>query len=93
MTKSELIAKLAAHYPQLTAKDAEIAANAILDGITVTLVEGGRIEIRGFGTFTINHRAPRIARNPMTGEKVQVPEKFNPHFRPGRELRERVDSD
>ena len=93
MTKSELIAKLAAHYPQLTAKDAEIAANAILDGITVTLVEGGRIEIRGFGTFTINHRAPRIARNPRTGEKVQVSEKFNPHFRPGRELRERVDSD
>ena len=53
----------------------------------------GEIEIRGFRSFTINHRAPRIARNPKTGEKVQVSEKFNPHFRPGRELRERVDSD
>jgi integration host factor subunit beta len=92
MTKSELIAKLAKRYPQLIAKDVEIAVNAILDSMTMSLVKGGRIEIRGFGSFEINYRPPRIGRNPKSGERVPVPEKFVPHFKEGRELRERVDS-
>jgi len=92
MTKSELIAKLAKHYPQLTPKDAEAAVNEVLHAMTMSLVEGGRIEIRGFGTFKINHRPPRIGRNPKSGASVAVPAKFVPHFKAGRELRERVDS-
>ena len=92
MTKSELIAKLADHHPQLIAKDAEFVVKAILDAMTASLVKGQCIEIHGFGSFQINHRPPRIGRNPKSGEKVPVPEKFVPHFKPGRELRERVDS-
>jgi integration host factor, beta subunit len=91
MTKSELIATLAGHYPQLVAKDAEVAVKAILDAMTMSLVKGQRIEIRGFGSFGINYRPPRTGRNPKTGAKVSVPEKYVPHFKPGRELRERVD--
>jgi len=91
MTKSDLIARMARRYPQLVAKDAEIAVNAILDVMTSTLVSGQRIEIRGFGTFNINYRPPRTGRNPKTGEKVPVPAKCVPHFKAGRELRERVD--
>lgn len=91
MTKSELITLLAARYPQLVAKDAEVAVNAILAAMSESLIGGQRIEIRGFGTFQINHRPPRTGRNPSTGEQVQVPAKYVPHFKPGRELRERVD--
>jgi integration host factor subunit beta len=91
MTKSELIAKLAAHYPQLVAKDAELAANAILGAMITTLVNGGRVEVRGFGAFKMNHRPARTGRNPKTGVEVHVPAKFMPHFKAGRELRERVD--
>jgi integration host factor subunit beta len=82
---------VAGHYPQLVAKDAEIAINAILEAMTTSLVKGGRIEIRGFGSFGINYRPPRMGRNPKSGERVPVPEKFVPHFKAGRELRERVD--
>jgi integration host factor subunit beta len=92
MTKSELIARLATHYPQLVAKDAEVAVKTILDAMTLSLVKDQRIEIRGFGSFKINYRPPRTGRNPKSGEKVPVPEKYVPHFKPGRELRERVDS-
>ena len=91
MTKSELIASLSGRYPQLVAKDAEVVVKAILDAMITTLVKGQRIEIRGFGSFGINHRPPRTGRNPKTGEKVPVPEKFVPHFKAGKELRERVD--
>ncbi len=91
MTKSELISRLAGHYPRLTAKDVEVAVNAVLEAMIASLVRGQRIEIRGFGSFEINHRPPRTGRNPKTEEKVPVPEKFVPHFKPGRELRERVD--
>ncbi len=91
MTKSELIAKLAARYPQLVAKDAELAVKMILDAMSKNLAEGQRIEIRGFGSFGLNHRPPRIGRNPKSGEKVHVPEKYVPHFKAGKELRERVD--
>lgn len=92
MTKSELIAKLAEHYPRLTAKDVEVVVKTILEAMTMSLVNGQRIEIRGFGSFELNHRPPRIGRNPKSGEKVPVPEKFVPHFKAGRELRDRVDS-
>lgn len=91
MTKSELIAKLAGRHPQLVAKDAEFAVKMILDAMTASLVRGQRIEIRGFGSFGLNHRPARVGRNPKSGERVQVPEKFVPHFKAGKELRERVD--
>lgn len=91
MTKSELINKLAARYPQLVAKDAELAVKTILEAMAESLAQGERIEIRGFGSFSLNYRPPRVGRNPKTGGKVSVPEKFVPHFKAGKELRERVD--
>jgi len=91
MTKSELIARLAERFPQLVAKDADYAVKMILDALTSSLVKGDRIEIRGFGSFALNYRPPRIGRNPKSGDKVQVPEKYVPHFKAGKELRERVD--
>ena len=91
MTRSDLIAKLAERYPQLVAKDAELAVKVILDAMAGTLARGGRIEIRGFGSFALNYRPPRTGRNPKTGDKVQVPAKYVPHFKAGKELRERVD--
>jgi integration host factor subunit beta len=92
MTKSELIARLAGHYPQLVAKDAEVVVKMMLDAMTMSLVNGQRIEIRGFGSFGINYRPARTGRNPMSGQQVQVPEKYLPHFKAGKELRYRVDS-
>ncbi|MBI5917840.1 MAG: integration host factor subunit beta [Nitrosomonadales bacterium] len=91
MTRSELIAKLAERHPQLLAKDAELAVKEILDAMGETLASGGRIEIRGFGSFALNYRPPRLGRNPKSGDKVQVPAKYVPHFKAGKELRERVD--
>lgn len=91
MTKSELINRLAERYSQLVAKDAEYAVKTILDAMTNALATGQRIEIRGFGSFALNYRPPRVGRNPKSGEKVQVPEKYVPHFKAGKELRERVD--
>ena len=91
MTKSELIARLAERFPQLVAKDADFAVKMMLDALTTALVRGDRIEIRGFGSFALNYRPPRIGRNPKSGDKVQVPEKYVPHFKAGKELRERVD--
>jgi integration host factor subunit beta len=92
MTKSELIARLAEHFPQLVAKDADFAVKTILDAMADSLAVGQRIEIRGFGSFALNRRPPRIGRNPKSGERVMVPEKRVPHFKPGKELRERVDA-
>ena len=91
MTKSELIARLAERFPQLVAKDADFAVKMILDALTLALVKGDRIEIRSFGSFALNYRPPRVGRNPKSGDKVQVPEKYVPHFKAGKELRERVD--
>ena len=91
MTKSELIDRLAAQFPQLVAKDAELAVKMILDAMAESLAKGERIEIRGFGSFGLNYRPPRTGRNPKSGEKVLVPEKHVPHFKAGKELRERVD--
>lgn len=93
MTKSELIAKLTTRYPQLVAKDAEFAVRTVLEAMAKALAQGQRIEIRGFGSFSLNYRPPRVGRNPKTGDKVSVPEKYVPHFKAGKELRERVDYD
>jgi len=91
MTKSQLIANLAARHTQLVAKDAELAVKMILDQMAQSLADGHRIEIRGFGSFALNYRPPRVGRNPKSGEKVHVPAKHVPHFKAGKELRERVD--
>ena len=91
MTKSELIVRLAMRFPQLVAKDADFAVKEILDAMTEALAQGDRIEIRGFGSFALNYRPPRMGRNPKSGEKVSVPEKYVPHFKAGKELREKVD--
>jgi integration host factor subunit beta len=91
MTKSELIGRLAERYGQLVAKDAEFAVKTILDAMSKTLADGNRVEIRGFGSFHVSERPPRMGRNPKSGEKVLVPGKRVPHFKPGKELRERVD--
>jgi integration host factor subunit beta len=92
MTKSDLIAQLAERFPQLVAKDADFAVKMILDAMSEALAKGDRIEIRGFGSFSLNYRPPRVGRNPKSGDKVSVPEKWVPHFKAGKELRERVDS-
>jgi len=91
MTKSELIARLAERNPRLVARDADEAVNTMLDAMTDALAGGQRIEIRGFGSFALNYRPPRIGRNPKSGERVQVPAKHVPHFKAGKELRDRVD--
>lgn len=90
MTRSDLIARLAELHPQLLAKDAELSVKVILETLSATLARGERIEIRGFGSFALNYRPPRQGRNPKTGEKVKVPAKYVPHFKAGKELRERV---
>lgn len=91
MTKSDLIDILAAEQPQLVYRDVELAVKALLDRMANGLAQGERIEVRGFGSFSLHHRPARIGRNPKTGEAVQVPDKYVPHFKPGKELRERVD--
>ena len=90
MTKSELIAQLAERFPQLVAKDADLAVKMILDAMSEALVRGDRIEIRGFGSFSLNYRPPRMGRNPKSGESVHVPGKYVPHFKSGKDLRDRV---
>jgi integration host factor subunit beta len=91
MTKSELINRLAERNPHLVAADAELAVKTILDAMMQSLIEGKRIEIRGFGSFSLNYRPPRVGRNPKTGEMVTVAGKHVPHFKAGKELRDRVD--
>jgi len=90
MTKSELIARLAARNPRLSARDADEAVTTILDAMSAALAQGSRIEIRGFGSFALNFRPPRVGRNPKSGDRVHVPAKYVPHFKAGKELRERV---
>jgi len=91
MTRSELVITLANRFPQLVMKDIEISVKEIFDKIGRSLVDGHRVEIRGFGTFNLNYRPPRTGRNPKTGAQVAVPAKYTPHFKAGKELRERVD--
>ena len=91
MTRAELIQQLASSQPKLTAKDIELTVRTILEAMSHTLAKGGRVEVRGFGSFGINHRPARKGRNPKTGVSVMVPAKYVPHFKPGKELRERAD--
>ena len=91
MIRSELIAKLKTQYPQLTTSDIELAVKTLLESIANSLAQGGRVEIRGFGSFSVHTKPPRLARNPRTGESVAMQERHVPHFKPGIELRERVD--
>lgn len=91
MTKSELIECLAEKQPQLANKDVELAVKTILDHMAEVLANGERIEIRGFGSFSLHFRPSRIGRNPKTGESVPLPAKYVPYFKPGKDLRERVD--
>ncbi len=90
MTKSELIADLAAANPHLLARDAEQIVQTVFDQIVVALANGDRVELRGFGAFTVKRRSARTGRNPRTGEAVAVEEKLVPFFKAGKELRERV---
>ena len=97
MTKSELIdrmvkaqAQAQASGLQLTSKDVELAVKTMLEQMSNTLATGGRIEVRGFGSFSLHYRAPRIGRNPKTGESVGLSGKHVPHFKPGKQLRDRV---
>ncbi len=87
MTKSELISAIA-EKAGIRKKDADAALNAFIEVVTETLKGGGKVEIRGFGTFLMKNRAPRVARNPRTGAKVNVPAKITPDFRPGKDLKE-----
>jgi integration host factor subunit beta len=90
MIRSDLITHLAELHPQLLAKDAESVVKVILDALSDTLSKGGRVEIRGFGSFGLNYRPPRTGRNPKTGGSVKAPAKYVPHFKAGKELRKRV---
>ncbi|HKJ77163.1 MAG TPA: integration host factor subunit beta [Gammaproteobacteria bacterium] len=90
MTKSELIEALARKQTQLAYKDVELAVKTMLEHMARTLSSGERIEIRGFGSFSLHYRPPRMGRNPKTGEAVALGSKYVPHFKPGKELRERV---
>jgi integration host factor subunit beta len=90
MTKSELIERIVLKQPQLSAKDVELAVKTILEQMAQTLATGERIEIRGFGSFSLHYRAPRHGRNPKTGDSVELEGKYVPHFKPGKEMRDRV---
>ena len=91
MTRSDLVEALAERFGQLTHRDAEFAVKALLEAMSDALARGHRIELRGFGSFTISHRPPRMGRNPRSGEQVAIPVKRVPHFKPGKALREEVD--
>ncbi|GJH42814.1 integration host factor subunit beta [Pasteurella canis] len=91
MTKSELIERLVQKNHSIAAKDVENAVKEILDQMSFALENGKRIEVRGFGSFSLHYRQPRLGRNPKTGEQVKLDAKSVPHFKAGKELRERVD--
>ena len=92
MTKSELIEALSKKQPQLASKDIELAVKTILEYMSSSLSNGERIEIRGFGSFSLHFRPARSGRNPKSGEPVALPAKYVPHFKPGKELRDRVNN-
>ncbi len=91
MTRSELVERLAARMGHLSLRDAEQAVKTLFDSMTHSLAKGHRIEIRGFGSFSVNHRKPRVGRNPRSGASVLVPEKRVAHFKPGKILRSAVE--
>lgn len=90
MTKSELIERISEQQDQLSVRDVELAIKLMLDHMSNVLASGERIEIRGFGSFSLHYRAPRVGRNPKTGDSVELMGKYVPHFKPGKELRDRV---
>ena len=90
LTKSELIERITDRQLQLSPRDVELAVKTLIETMADTLSDGGRIEIRGFGSFSLHYRAPRLGRNPKTGESVKLHGKYVPHFKPGKQLRERV---
>lgn len=92
MTKSELIERIVERQNQLSVRDVELAIKTMLDHMAEALSDGERIEIRGFGSFSLHYRSPRLGRNPKTGESVDLTGKFVPHFKPGKELRESVNA-
>ncbi|AFI84167.1 integration host factor subunit beta [Methylophaga nitratireducenticrescens] len=92
MTKSDLIEILSEKQSLLNYRDVELAVKLILEQMSDSLSRGDRIEIRGFGSFTLHHRPPRVGRNPKSGEAVKLEEKYVPHFKPGKELRDRVNN-
>jgi integration host factor subunit beta len=91
VTKSELIERIAQKQTQLAYRDVELAVKTVLEHMAERLAGGDRIEIRGFGSFSLHYRPGRVGRNPKTGAPVSLPAKYVPHFKPGKELRERVD--
>ena len=91
MTRSDLVEELATRFPQLAHRDAEFAVKALLEAMSDALVKGHRIELRGFGSFSVNRRPPRMGRNPRSGESVAIPEKRVPHFIQGKALREAIE--
>ena len=92
MTKSELIDLIARRQHQLPHKDIELAVNLLIETLSEALAKDDRIEVRGFGSFTLHHRKPRIGRNPKTGESDALNRKSGPHFKPGKELKESIDA-
>jgi len=92
VVKSELLFAINEKFTDLPLGDVELALNCILNQMINTLAQGERIEIRGFGSFDLRHRPPRLARNPKTGEAISLPAKVGIHFKPGREMRNRVDA-
>ncbi|WP_022942002.1 integration host factor subunit beta [Psychromonas hadalis] len=92
MTKSDLIERLTSKHFQLSIKEVEDSVKETLQLMTDSMAQGERIEVRGFGSFSLHYRAPRIGRNPKTGDKVELGGKHVPHFKPGKELRERVNA-
>ena len=92
MTRSDLVARLAERFAQLTQRDTEFAVKTILDAMSDALARGHRIEIRGFGSFSINRRPPRVGRNPRSGEQVPIPETLLPHSQPGKAPRQSGDA-
>ena len=91
MTKSELIELIAKSQQHLAQRDVELAVKTLREQMSEALAGGERIEVRGFGSFSLHHRPPRIGRNPRTGEPVSLPGKYVPHFKPGKAMRQRVD--
>ena len=91
MTKSELIDVIAKEQSHLAYRDIELAVKCMVEQMSQALASGERIEIRGFGSFSLHYRPPRLGRNPKTGDSVALSGKYVPHFKPGKELRERVD--
>jgi integration host factor subunit beta len=92
MTKSDLIERLTSKHFQLSVKEVEDGVKETLMLMNDSLAKGERIEVRGFGSFSLHYRAPRVGRNPKTGDKVELGGKYVPHFKPGKSLRERVNA-